>query len=81
MTEPRPGSPCPCCGRPLEEPFSLYVVLDHDHSTGKARAYICQSCNHLLGRFERGATILSRRAIEYLSQYVQKHSGWADYAI
>lgn len=82
MSKPRrpgPGDPCPCCGKRLEKPFSLYVVLDHDHVTGKSRDYVCQSCNHLLGRYERGARILGR--VAFLSEYVQRHSGNLDYAI
>ena len=72
---------CPCCARPFEEPFSRYVVLDHDHQTGRAREYICQSCNHLVGRFERGATIVRPGAVAYVSAYIQRHSGDFDYAI
>lgn len=68
---------CSCCSRPLEGP--PYVVLDHDHKTGKRRDYICQSCNHLVGRFERGATI--RKPVPYIKEYVMRHNGSGDYAI
>jgi hypothetical protein len=81
VKQPRSGDRCPCCARPLEEPFALYVVLDHDHETGKARDYICQSCNHLVGRLERGAIIRRTEVVPYLSRYLQRHAGHFDYAI
>lgn len=72
---------CGCCSRPYDFPRSLYMVLDHDHTTGKPRDYICQSCNHVVGRFERGATLLKPEAMKLAAAYVRLHSGAEDYAI
>lgn len=33
------GEHCAICGR------KLYLVLNHDHKTGKARGYLCKGCN------------------------------------
>ena len=44
------------------------LVKDHDHLTGKAREWICDSCNTGLGRFKDDITIL-QRAIDYLKKY------------
>lgn len=76
-----PSDLCACCMRQYDEPNYLYMVLDHDHATGMLRDYICQSCNHLVGRFERGATILSRAALERVAAYVWLHSGCGAYEI
>ena len=38
---------CHICGR------SGYLVVDHNHSTGLVRGLLCDSCNKLLGAYER----------------------------
>ena len=43
------------------------VVLDHDHNTGKPRAWICDSCNTGLGRFKDRVELL-QNAIDYLKK-------------
>ena len=43
------------------------VVLDHDHKTGKGRAWICDSCNTGLGRFKDDIELLES-AIQYLKK-------------
>ena len=52
---------CPICGS--EEP----LVIDHDHSTGKVRGLICDSCNLGLGKFMDNIQSL-KNAIKYLEQ-------------
>jgi len=48
---------CELCGKKVHGPE---VSLDHDHSTGKFRGWLCRACNTKLGWFEnRQATILS----------------------
>lgn len=44
------------------------MVLDHDHTTGKPRAWICDSCNTGLGRFKDNIDVI-QNAIEYLQKY------------
>ena len=58
---PPAGTPCACCGR-IDKLF-----CDHDHATGKFRAWICRQCNSgigLLGDSEAGL----RQALAYLEQ-------------
>tara|TARA_R100000781_G_scaffold28413_1_gene21017 strand:- start:427 stop:804 length:378 start_codon:yes stop_codon:yes gene_type:complete len=38
---------CQCCGRPAK---NNKLSLDHDHSTGEFRGWLCQPCNKSLGR-------------------------------
>ncbi|MCY4265035.1 MAG: endonuclease domain-containing protein, partial [Gammaproteobacteria bacterium] len=47
---------------------SVKLVLDHDHLTGHARDYICDSCNTGLGRFRNGVDFLFR-AVEFLEKW------------
>jgi len=56
---------CAICGA---EP-SKRLVIDHDHSSGKVRALLCDSCNHLVGYIEREPDL-----IEKTSAYLKEHS-------
>ena len=59
--QPAAGTPCACCGR-IDKLF-----CDHDHATGKFRAWICRQCNSgigLLGDSEQGL----RQALAYLER-------------
>ena len=59
--QPAAGTPCACCGR-IDKLF-----CDHDHATGKFRAWICRNCNSgigLLGDSEAGL----RQALAYLER-------------
>lgn len=56
---------CPICLKVTIPGLTSKVVLDHDHHTGKARAWICDSCNTGLGRFKDNIEILEN-AITYL---------------
>ena len=42
---------CPICQKTTIAGISKHV-LDHNHSTGKVRGFICESCNTGLGRFD-----------------------------
>jgi hypothetical protein len=72
-TYPRSGDSCPCCSEPFKEPFRLYVAFDHDHETGLGRAYICQSCNKLVGQAENGKEV-NPQAAEYVQAYLARFS-------
>lgn len=49
------------------------IVRDHDHTTGKGRWWICDSCNTGLGRFKDDVNLL-KDAITYL-QIFDEESG------
>ena len=53
---------CPICQRERED-----IVLDHDHSTGEFRGWLCNDCNSGLGKFGDCPEFLWR-AIEYLDK-------------
>ena len=40
-------------------------AVDHDHSTGKVRGLLCQTCNRMIGLARDSSEIL-RRAVSYL---------------
>lgn len=68
IPEPRVGESCPCCCEQFKTPLKKYVVLDHDHKTGKGRAYVCQSCNRRIQLVEDG-----KRNDGYILEYLAKH--------
>lgn len=58
---------CPICGKRTIAGVTSKVVLEHDHRTGKAGGWICDSCNTGLGRFKDDIELL-KRAIEFLKK-------------
>lgn len=56
---------CPICKKKTIPGLTSKVVLDHDHKTGIPRAWICDSCNTGLGRFEDDIEVI-KQAIKYL---------------
>ena len=54
---------CDICSKVVA---SLHV--DHNHTTGKIRGYLCGSCNRGIGLLQDNALIL-RRATQYLEQH------------
>lgn len=65
---PRDIFKCPICGKTAIAGVTANYVKDHDHKTGKAREWICDSCNTGLGRFKDDVGLL-QRAIDYLNKY------------
>lgn len=56
---------CPICQKITIAGLTSKIVLDHDHSNGKVRGWICDSCNTGIGRFKDDVSIL-KKAISYL---------------
>lgn len=59
---------CPICEKRTIHKITATAVRDHDHDTGMGRAWICDSCNTGLGRFQ-DSPVLLRRAIDYLESF------------
>ena len=62
---------CPICKKRTIPGLTSKVVLDHDHITGKPRAWICDSCNTGLGRFKDDIQTI-QNAIKYLEENKEK---------
>ena len=58
---------CSICRKWSIVGITAKVVIDHDHREGRARGYLCDSCNTGLGRFKNGEDFL-QNAISYLRQ-------------
>lgn len=61
---------CPICKKASIPGVTANLVIDHDHETGNARAWICDSCNTGLGRFKDNIDLL-KEVIKYLKKYMQ----------
>jgi hypothetical protein len=59
---------CPLCNKTTIVGVTTKLVKDHDHLTGKAREWICDSCNTGLGRFKDDITTL-QKVMDYLKKY------------
>jgi hypothetical protein len=58
---------CAICKRHKDE-FSVELIADHNHETGKARGVLCMHCNFILGQAKDNTEIL-QNCIEYLEHY------------
>ncbi|MDR0231728.1 MAG: endonuclease VII domain-containing protein [Dysgonamonadaceae bacterium] len=59
---------CPICKKPSIPYVTANLVIDHDHETGNAREWICDSCNTGLGRFKDNVELM-QQAIKYLKKH------------
>ena len=59
---------CPICRKQSIVGVTAQIVLDHRHSDGTSRAFLCDSCNTGLGRFKNGHNYL-KNAIAYLEKF------------
>lgn len=48
------GGCCQCCGK-HESELSKRLVIDHNHTTGKFRGFLCDNCNRGIGFLEDSA--------------------------
>lgn len=62
------GGGCAICGRTAEVNKKMLAV-DHNHTTGKNRGILCQSCNICIGFIEKNNMNLNK-----ISDYLTKHS-------
>jgi hypothetical protein len=69
-TRPEPAT-CECCGRaPMRYGVPTALSLDHDHTTGKFRGWLCNRCNLGIGMLDDTLTGL-QNAISYLRRASQ----------
>ena len=61
---------CPICKKASIPDVTASLVKDHNHETGKAREWICDSCNTGLGRFKDDIELM-KEAIKYLEKYAE----------
>ncbi len=62
---------CPICEKMSIVGITANLVKDHDHKTGNAREWICDSCNTGLGRFKDNIKLLEK-VIDYLKKHSNK---------
>jgi hypothetical protein len=67
------GNLCAICGSHLPSTGPL-THLDHDHKTGRLRAFLCTLCNKGLGSFRDNTEFLNK-AINYLSTHSSNVDG------
>ena len=63
------GQPCALCFKPMASP-----CLDHCHSTGEVRAYLCRGCNGRLGHCRDDPVECERRQWRLGAQYLLRHA-------
>lgn len=61
---------CPICHKRSIPGVTCNIVIDHDHRTGVARAWICDSCNTGIGRFQDDPSIL-KEIIKYIEKNLE----------
>lgn len=62
---------CFICGPNIKNPHWMkHLCIDHDHTTGKVRALICDRCNKLLGMARENSMIL-KSAARYIERFKQ----------
>ncbi len=52
---------CPICRKQTIVGVTAKIVLDHDHDTGRAHGWICESCNTGLGRLKKRRRFPAKR--------------------
>lgn len=60
---------CPICEKGSIPGITANLVKDHNHDNGKARGWLCDSCNTGLGRFKDNIELLEK-AISYLKENI-----------
>jgi hypothetical protein len=65
---------CAICGAPFDMKQLRFIVIDHDHVTGKVRGLLCRWCNWGLGQFKDNCFAL-KSAVKYLKKYKSNKGG------
>jgi hypothetical protein len=60
---------CPICKKASIPGVTANLVIDHNHETGTAREWICDSCNTGLGRFKDNIELMQE-----IIKYLKKHN-------
>ncbi len=70
---------CEICNIEMQKPISKQggqpkntAFIDHDHDTKKIRGLLCNSCNRLLGTFEKSAKNQHFFSLEKAMKYLNK---------
>ena len=58
---------CPICLKSFKREHDNDVVLDHSHTNGSVRGWLCSSCNTSLGKFGDDISVL-KRAISWIQR-------------
>lgn len=61
---------CPICDRRFKREHRNDVVLDHSHTDGSIRGWLCSSCNTSLGKFGDNVDVL-QRAINWIKKNIK----------
>lgn len=70
LLEKQEGKCAICKEKPEPDRLGRALCLDHDHNTGKARAFLCVRCNAGLGQFLDRPNLLEEAAL-----YLKRHAG------
>jgi len=72
-TKPKYLFTCPICEKTSIVGITANIVKDHDHKTGMAREWICDSCNTGLGRFRDDESLLMK-VLFYLNKHKNQNT-------
>lgn len=56
------GGSCASCGRDFSDDTKFRAAVDHDHTTGKVRALLCNRCNRAIGLLEDDVELVDKAA-------------------
>lgn len=68
----RAGEPCQVCGRVDSNTKNMHI--DHNHTTGKVRGILCNSCNMALGSMREDPEAIVK-LLHYLIKYEPEKAG------
>jgi hypothetical protein len=72
------GEKCAICSKPLYFKGGIQedvTRLDHCHTSGEFRGFLCNQCNSGLGQFKDNTELMSK-AIDYIKNHRGKSKFW-----